>query len=87
MKNAKRRSLWKFVCKSCGTEEHVTVVRKRAVKGMCLRCLKIDPRQMRLIDTILIAGDNTPYTDNLTRGLDLQGNKIAGKMRKNVISL
>jgi hypothetical protein len=87
MKNAKRRSIWKFVCNSCGTEEHITVVRKRASKGMCLKCLKINPKQLRLLDSILVAGNPIPYSSNISQGLDLQGNKIAGGMQSKHINL
>lgn len=81
MKNAKRRSVWKFVCRSCGTESHVTLIRKRAVKGLCLRCKKIDPRQ------ITFAGFPSLYSGVSQKVGNLQGNKIAGKMKRKHISL
>jgi len=51
MKNAKRRSLWRFTCNICGSPDHQTLVRKRAKKGVCLKCAKIDPRQIIMFDS------------------------------------
>lgn len=53
MKNAKRRSIWYFVCRGCGKRRQ-TVKRNRARKGICLQCKfeGVNPMQTSLFDPI-----------------------------------